>query len=293
MTRCLYLPPVVALSRLLARMPQRVLLWTASVVSFLLWPVLARRRRIARINIDLCFPGLSANERRRLLRANQRETVMGMFELMRAWFAPARKLLAVADIEGLDRLREALARGRGVLLFTGHFTHTELAVRLLSEALGQPVRTVVRRHNHPCIEREFERARSRVFGATLAKKDTRGLLRALQSGEVVVYSADQDFSYQNEFVPFFGIAAATLVSTPELVRRAGAEMMPFWFHRVADGRYRLFIQPRWPDWSEGDAATAAAIYMRELETEVRKYPEQYLWVHRRFKTRPPGEPTYY
>ena len=152
---------------------------------------------------------------------------------------------------------------------------------MLGEALGRPVRVVVRRHNSPCIEAAFERARRRVFGPTLAKKDVRGLLRCLQSGEPVVYSADQNFTYQNEFVPFFGIPAATLTSTPGLVRRAHATMLVFFFHRRDDGRYHLRIGTAWPGWQEAPAGQAASIYMRELEKEVRAHPEQYLWAHRR------------
>lgn len=291
--RCWGLLPLVLIARGIARLPQPVLLRLAAAGSLLLSPLLARRRRIAAINLALCFPELSEAERRRLLRANQRATVMGALELLRAWYTPSSSLAGLARIEGLPRLQAALAEGRGVLLFTGHFTHTELAVRLLSEALGRPVRVVIRRHNSACLEAMFERARARVFGATLAKKDVRGLLRTLQAGEPVVYSADQNFSYQHAFVPFFGVSAATLTSTPELVRRGQAQVLPFWFHRDDDGRYCLRIAAAWPGWIEADADQAAAVYMRELETVVREHPEQYLWVHRRFKTRPPGAPAVY
>jgi KDO2-lipid IV(A) lauroyltransferase len=291
--RCFWLPPLVALAKFVARLPQRWLLRLATLAAIVLWPVLARRRRIAKINLDLCFQELSAGERRRLLRANQRATVMGVLELLRAWYAPASRLRGLAEVEGLEHVQAALARGQGVLLFGGHFTDSELAARLLGEALGRAPRVVVRANNNACLERWFDAARRRAFGPTIAKKDTRNLLRALRNGEVVAYSADQNFTYQNAFVPFFGVAAATLVSTPELVARAGAAMLPFWFHRDVDGRYRLRVETAWPGWGEGDPAASAAIYMRELEAQVRKYPEQYLWVHRRFKTRPAGEPPIY
>ena len=290
---CAMLVPLVWLARGVARLPQRVLLALAAGLAWLLSPLLARRRRIAAINLALCFPQLDDRGRRKLLQDNQRATVMGALELIRAWYAPAPALAGLADIDGLPRLQAALAAGQGVLLFTGHFTHTELAVRLLSEALGRPVRVVIRRHNSPYVEAVFEAARARVFGATLAKKDVRGLLRTLRAGEPVVYSADQNFSYQHAFVPFFGIAAATLTSTPDLVRRGKAQMLPFFFHRQANGRYCLRIGAPWPQWQEGEGEQAAAIYMRELEAEVRQHPEQYLWVHRRFKTRPPGAPPLY
>jgi KDO2-lipid IV(A) lauroyltransferase len=109
----------------------------------------------------------------------------------------------------------------------------------------------------------------------------------------LAYSADQDFSYQNVFVPFFGVATSTLASTPAMVRAGRAQMLPFWFHRDADGKYCLSIEAPWSGWIDGTDEQAAAIYMRELEKVVRRHPEQYLWVHRRFKTRPPGEKPIY
>lgn len=293
MIRCLGVLPLEWLARGIARLPQSWLLGLASALAALPGPAWARRRRVARANIALAFPELDDAARRRLLQANLRETLMGGFELLRAWYAPDARLVDAVHIEGLEHLQAAQAAGQGVLLFTGHFTQTELAAWLLKRATGGVVRGVVRRHNSPCIEAMFERARQRIFGPTLAKKDVRGMLRALQAGEWVVYSADQDFNYQHAFVPFFGIPAATFTGTAELVRRSRARMLPFWFHRSADGRYQLRIEAEWTGWRDAEPAQSAAIYMQQLERVVRQHPEQYLWVHRRFKTRPPGEPPVY
>src|SRR5690606_19450457 len=109
----------------------------------------------------------------------------------------------------------------------------------------------------------------------------------------VLYLGDQDFSYRNAFVPFFGVPAATVTALPGLMQEAGVAALPFWMQRGDDGRYRLRIEPQWPHWPTGDPAADAARYMAELETVVRRAPAQYLWVHRRFKTRPPGEPDLY
>lgn len=291
--RCLATPLLQALAWGVARLPQRMLLATGRALAWLARPLLRSRRRIARINVDACFPTLADDGRRRLADDSVVNTVIGALELLRAWHAPARALPGLAGVDGLDALRATLARGQGVLLLCGHFTHTELAARLLSEALGRPVRVVVRRHNHACLERWFERSRARVFGATIGKKDVRGLLRALQQGEPVVYSADQNFTYQNAFVPFFGVPAATLTAVPEIVRRGRAALVPFWFRREDDGRYRLRVEPAWAGWPSGDDVADAARYMAELETAVREAPAQYLWAHRRFKTRPAGEPPFY
>ena len=227
------------------------------------------------------------------MRDNLRATVTGALELLRAWYAPSTALVGLAQVEGLEHLQAATASGRGVLLFGGHFTHSELAARLLAEASGQPVHVMVRRNNHRCLEDMFERARRRAFAGTVAKKDVRGLLKTLSRGGVVAYSADQNFNYQHAFVPFFGVPAATLVATPELAERGNAVVLPFWFHCDAEGKYRLRIEPQWSGWPSGDPETDAARYMHELEQVVRQHPEQYLWVHRRFKTRPAGEASVY
>jgi len=291
--RCLAYRPLAWVAAAVSRLPQGLLLVSTSVLLPLLWWPLARRRRIATVNIALCFPELDAPAQARLLREHLRATLMGILELLRAWCAPARVLRGSCDIEGLDALRAALAEGQGVLLLTGHFTMTELAVRLLGEALGRRMSSVVRRNNSPCLEAELEHARQRNFQPTLAKKDLRGLLRALQAGEAVAYSADQDFSYRHAFIPFFGIPAATLLGTPELLARGNARMFALWPRRLPDGRYRLRLEPEWPGWRDAPPEEAAATYMRALEVQVREAPEQYLWVHRRFKTRPPGEASFY
>jgi KDO2-lipid IV(A) lauroyltransferase len=287
--RCWFIVPLELLAKSIARLPQPTLVRLGSVLAVLMRPLLGKRRRYARINLDLCFPALDVAQRERLLTDNLRATATGALELLRAWYAPASALEGLAEVEGLEHLRAATASGRGVLLFGGHFTHSELAARLLQQASGQPVHVVVRRNNNRCLEAMFDSARRRAFAGTIAKKDVRGLLRTLSQGGVVAYSADQNFTYQNAFVPFFGIAAATLTATPDLARRGKAVVLPFWFHRGDDGRYRLRIEPQWSGWPSNDPAADAARYMSELEQVVRRHPEQYLWVHRRFKTRPPGE----
>ena len=290
---CGLIAPLEWLAAAIARLPQRLLLALGSGLTFLLWPLLGKRRRYARINLALCFPQLDDAKRSRLLRDNLRATVTGALELLRAWYAPSTALVGLAQVEGQEHLQAATASGRGVLLFGGHFTHSELAARLLAEASGQPVHVMVRRNNHRCLEDMFERARRRAFAGTVAKKDVRGLLKTLSRGGVVAYSADQNFNYQHAFVPCFGVPAATLVATPELAERGNAVVLPFWFHRDAEGKYQLRIEPQWSGWPSGDPETDAARYMHELEQVVRQHPEQYLWVHRRFKTRPAGEASVY
>lgn len=291
--RCLSTLPLAWAAMAVARLPQPVLLGLGRAATWLAWPLLGSRRRIAATNIALCFPQLDAARQAALVRESLRNTVVGVLEMMRAWYATPRRLAGMARVEGIEHLREALAGGQGVLLLCGHFTHAELAARLLGEALGRPLRGIVRPHNNPCLQRWINGARNAVFGPTIAKKDVRGLLQALHQGDAVFFAADQDFSYQNVFVPFFGVQASALAATPELVRRGRATPLPFWFRRDADGRYLLRVGAPWADWPSGDATRDTAHYLSELEAAVRESPGQYLWAHRRFKTRPPGQPALY
>jgi len=291
--RCWFVPPLRWLAIAVARLPQPMLLGLGRCLAFCLWPLLRSRRRIAAINVGLCFPERDAAAQRRLVRESLANTVIGLLETLQAWHGRPRQLAGLADIEGLAELRAALDGGQGVLLLCGHFTHVELAIRLLRDALGQPVSVMARPHNSPCLEAWFNAARQSAFGPIIGKKEVRGLLRNLRDGQPVVYAADQNFNYQHAFVPFFGVPAATLTATPDLVRRSGARLLPFWFRREADGRYRIRIGPAWPDWPSDDAVRDAAVYMQELEQQVRQAPGQYLWAHRRFKTRPPGEAPVY
>jgi KDO2-lipid IV(A) lauroyltransferase len=291
--RCAWTGPANLLGAWVARLPQSWLLRLGRLLAWLAWPLLRSRRRIAARNIALCFPELDAPAQRRLLRATLRATVTGALETLRAWFAPPARLHGLCDATGLAHLDAARANGRGVLLVTGHMPNFELAGRLLGEVTGAPVSLHARRHNDPCVDGWIDAARRRAFARTIAKKDKDALLQALRDGEVVLYLGDQDFSYRHAFVPFFGVPAATVTALPELMRETGAAALPLWLQREADGRYRLQVEPQWSGWPAGDPAADAARYMRELETVVRRHPEQYLWVHRRFKTRPPGEPGLY
>jgi KDO2-lipid IV(A) lauroyltransferase len=286
---CPLLVPVVWVGQLIARLPQPMVLALGTVLTWLAWPLLGRRRRVAERNLDACFPELDRTARKHLLSRNLRATLTGALELLRAWYAPTRSLRGLSTLEGGEHLLAALAQGRGVLLLGGHYVQTELAARLLSIHLQQPMEVMARRYNNRCIEAMVDAARRRVFAGVTAKKDVRGLLRALNRGAVVAYLADQNFNYQHAFVPFFGIPAATLTTTPELARRGNAVVIPIFFHRRDDGGYHIRLTPTWDDWPSGDATADAARYMAELEAFVRQHPEQYLWVHRRFKTRPPGE----
>jgi KDO2-lipid IV(A) lauroyltransferase len=266
-----------ALARALARLPL----------------VNARRRQIAATNIDLCFPRLDAAARKDLLAKTLVSNTTGVLETLRGWFATPAQLSGLARIDGLEHLHAALAEGRGAVVVGAHYDGIELAMRHVADACGQPMPILVRRHNDACIEAVVAEARGTYAGATYDKKDVAGFTAAVRAGQGVFYVPDQNAARRTVFVPFLGVQAATLGAIGGVLQRAGGRVLLMWARRDADGRQLIDLQPAWPGWPEADDTATAARYMAWVGERLQASPEQYLWVHRRFKTRPPGEQPIY
>lgn len=279
----------LALFRWIARWPYRAQMRLAWALAPWFALVAGRRRRIVAANIDLCFPALDAAARAALVTRNLRSTAVSVFETTLAWFAPRRVTAGIADVEGLEHLVHALAQGRGALCLYSHFTMIELGGRLLSEALGRPMHQMVRRNNDPALEAVIDASRRQFCEKTVEKRDLAELLRSLRAGHPVGYAPDQDFNLHMAFVPFFGQPAATLMMTSRIARLSRAPVLCCWIRRRSDGYgYTLRIDPPLADFPSADAVADTARIMALVEAEVREVPEQYLWAHRRFKTRPNG-----
>ena len=253
----------------------------------------AGRRRIAATNIDLCFPQLDDAARRALLANTLVSNTTGVLETLRGWFATPAQLAGQAHIVGIEHLQTALAEGRGVVVVGAHYDGIELAMRHVADAAGQPMPILVRRHNDACIEAAVAEARGRYAGETYDKKDIAGFTAAVRAGQGVFYVPDQNAARRTVFVPFLGVQAATLGAIGGVLQRAGGRVLLMWARRDADGRQHIDLQPAWPGWPGADDTETAARYMAWVGERLQEAPEQYLWVHRRFKTRPPGEPPVY
>lgn len=276
--------------RRLAKLPYRVQMRIAWLLAPLLARVVPKRRAIAAANIALCFPELDVRAQARLTEANMRSTAVGLFESCMAWFAPLDVTRERTTVDGIEHLRTALAGGRGALCLFSHFTSIELGGRLLSEALGQPMRQMVRRHNHPGVEAVIDAGRREFCAETIEKHELGGLLAALKTGHAVGYAPDQNFNRHMAFVPFFGQPAATLTTTSRIARLTRAPVLCCWVIRNPSGYgYQLTVDPPLADFPGKNGAADTARIIALLEAKVRTAPEQYLWAHRRFKTRPEGE----
>ena len=241
----------------------------------------------------LCLPALSADERIALVEANLRDAGIMLVEFALAWFGSDEAIANVpVQIEGLDRLAEAKANGRGVLLVGGHFSHLELCARLVS--YRHRIAAMYRVMDSPVFEQEVLAARLRYADAMFTKTQIRQSVRYLRDGGVLWYAPDQDMRGKDSvFVPFFGVPAATISATHHLARMSGALVMPFFHRRLPDGGYVIRIGEPLHDFPSDDVVTDTTRINTEIEAMVRAAPDQYFWLHKRFKTRPAGsDPVY-
>lgn len=278
----------------IAHLPAKVALAFGGFVGNRLRSRARHRQRYVETNLRLCFPELSSAERERLMHESFRSLGIGVIETGMAWWLPERRIRKlIADVEGLEHLEEALRSGRGVILLTAHFTTAELGARMLNSLV--PIHPMYRVHENPVLSRVMLSSFDRHLKSSIERDDVRAMLRCLKDGEAVWYAPDQDFRRGNRvFVPFFGIDAASNPATGRFAAMTKALVIPYFPQRLPGGRgYRLTLLPPLEDFPGGDEAGDTARLNRIIEDMVRRCPEQYLWTHRRFRTRPDGQPGFY
>ncbi|WP_295516412.1 lipid A biosynthesis lauroyl acyltransferase [uncultured Pseudomonas sp.] len=280
---------------LLVQLPYAVLLRLADALGWVFYRVAGQRRAIARRNLELCFPQLDDQARDRLLRRNFASSAMALLEMAMSWWWPRQRLARLAHIEGLEHLQAAQREGQGVILMALHFTTLEIGAALLGQR--HTIDGMYRQHKNPVFDFIQRRGRERhnLDATAIEREDVRAMLKVLRAGRAIWYAPDQDYgAKQSLFVPLFGIPAATVTATTKFARLGRARVLPFTQERLADGSgYRLVIHPPLADFP-GESEEADCLRINQwVERCVSALPEQYLWAHRRFKTRPPGEPKLY
>ncbi len=284
----------MGLLRLLVVLPYRVLLALGAALGLLLKRALPSRVRVARRNLELCFPERSPSERQTILDGCFRSLGTMVFETGLAWWGGRRRLAPLLAIDGLEQLDAARRDGRGVLLLAAHFTTLEIGGRLLCLHDPDSKAGLYREHGNAALQWAVSRARF-YSGAMFSRRQTRAAVRHLRAGGLLWYAPDQDYERgRSVFAPYFGVLAATTTSTLDLARLGRARVMLLQQRRLPGNRgYRLEIRTPFEDLPSGDPLADCTLINRALEAAVRECPEQYLWVHRRFKKRPPGEAPVY
>ncbi|MHB8535724.1 MAG: lysophospholipid acyltransferase family protein [Sulfuricaulis sp.] len=285
------------LFRLFARLPLPVAHALGAVLGGLLFLFPNKRRRTAEINLELCFPEMTPRARRRLLRRNLIELGKSLVETGALWTRPKEKLLRwVRRISGEDTLRQALTRGRGLILAVPHLGTWEMIG--MWGSINFPMTSLYRTPPMTQMGGLMRGARER-FGARLVAADSAGiraLYRALERGEIVAILPDQVPSTRSAgvFAPFFGIPTSTMVLLSRLAAKTGAPVMFGYAERLARGRgYHLHFLPAAPEIALTDTVAAAAAVNAMVEQCARVLPEQYQWVYKRFRVRPPGAKSFY
>ncbi len=290
-----YWPTWLALGtlRLFEPLPFPVLLALGRIFGSLLSRLPLSFVRIARRNLELCFPEKTAAERKSILHAHFQSVAIGLFETAMSWWSPDERIMKLGTLEGEEHLAAALARGKGVILLSAHFTTLEIGARNLT--IRGPTNIMYRPTSNLVLERFLSRNRSHHAKRAIPRDDIRTLISALKANEVVWYAPDQAYRKKGaEMVPFFGIPAATNTATSRLARMTGAAVLPYFQMRLPGSKgYLMTIMPALDDFPSDDPARDAQRFNELIEAHARKVPDQYLWIHRRFKGIGPEYPNYY
>lgn len=251
----------------------------------LAYHLVVSRRRIGETNLRLCFPELSGDERARLLKRHFRLLGRAFLQETEAWWGPTARLETLVRIENPQALRAHL--GKPLILLAPHFVGINLGGLRLCTLQVDPV-TVYSPLRNPALDRVVHQSRQR-FGPVTTFSRSEGIkpvLRAVKAGHPFHYSPDLDLGRRDSvFVPFFGVPAATVTGLARIARATGAAVVPY-ITRWRDGAYGIHILPAWENFPSGDVEADTRRMNAFIEAQVREMPEQYFWVHRRFKTRP-------
>lgn len=274
---------------LLVQLPYRWQMALGRKLGRLSMLLLKRRVQIARRNLQLAMPELDDAAREQLLVANFESVGCAVFETGIAWYWPDQRLRRIMHIQGDEHVREAVAGGEGMLLLSCHFMTLELNARMFG--ILHPGVGVYRPNDNPVMEYAQVRGRTRSNKCLLDRGDIKGMIKALRKGEALWYAPDHDYGrHASVFVPFFAVEqSATITGTATLARVKNAVVLPCYTLRLPQGGYKLVIGAPLQNFPSGDDIADATRSNQVIEAAVRQAPEQYMWLHRRFKTRPSKE----
>lgn len=253
-----------------------------------------RTRRVVSRNLKACFPELSSAQRRRLGAEHFAAVGAAFSEMGLGWYASGERLRRLIRVEGREHVEKALARDKGIIVLTAHFTSLETGSSLLQE-LFPGIKAVYRPQPNEMIDAMISRGRQRIVAGQIPKDNIRAMVRTLRDGGVVAYLADLAGRGNNRaLIPFFGEPAMTTTAVSKLARMTGATVLTYFFRRLP-GRagYVVNIGPPPDGFPSGDPIADTRRVVERLEAYIRRAPEQYMWTYRRFKGRPDSYPDLY
>ena len=290
-----YWPAWLALGllRLICLLPHRTRLNVGFALGRLGHRLTPSRRAITRRNIEMCFPDLSPQERDALALEHFEALGASLIEMGLGHWASDQELDSLTTVEGIEHLQKPIAEGAGVILLSAHFTTLEVVGRVLN-IHGPVYDGVYRRNRSPFITEFLLRGRERSARKAIEKTDIKSMVRSLREGVAVWYAADQSYTgKQSALLPFFGVPSMTNTATTTLGKLGRAVAVPFFPRRLKDGTYLLTILPPLDGFPSDDAIADTMKFTAILEDYIRQYPEQYFWIHKKFKKRPAPLPDVY
>ncbi len=279
--------------KIIARMPANWRRNLGNSLGFMMERLAKKRRRITKININLCYPELSEAQSENLIKQNLAATGRGLIETASCWYSDLQNQQRNTQINGKQHLDAALEKGKGVILLSFHMTSLEIGGCLLGAhydfyAMYKP-------NKNPLFEKAMSDGRLRHLKGLLARDNVRGTIKTLRKNSIVWYAADQNYGGKTVvFVPFFGIQTATITATTKLAQMTGASVVPFTQRRLdGDDRYQLTLYPAFAPFPGDNEVDDAAQINLFLENYLKQYPVDYMWLHQRFRNRPAGEARIY
>jgi len=284
---------LVGFSWLLAKLPGSLQRSFSNGLARLLIKIRSSRIKTIRRNIALCFPDLSPQQQLKLAEKNLASTILLLFDLLDLIWGSAADIDKRGECHGEAHLKKALDSGKPLIILAGHFNGFVLGFARLAQLL--PYHIVYRRMDNPVLEAQlYQRATRKHSITSIHRKEITHMLAQLKNKGVVVIVPDQDFGKKRSvFIPFFGIPTATITAIPQYAEIAGANVLTMNTYRQEGGRYSVEIEPVLENFPSGDDLADTERWSAWLEESIRRQPEDYFWLHKRFKTRPEGEKRIY
>jgi Kdo2-lipid IVA lauroyltransferase/acyltransferase len=286
----IYWPSWLALGllRLWVSLPFSWIYYSGKGLGWLMDKTLKGRRHVVEVNIGLCFPELTEVQQDALVSKTMQSTALGLLETAYSWWASDAAIINRSQMEGLEHIDKAKEEGRGVLMIGAHYTTLDLSGRVFGSE--RPCDVIYRPQGNEAFDYIINSSRNRHLGELIDKRDMRKMVKRLKQGHTVWYASDQDLGPRGAvFAPFFGIPTATITTIRQLVKLSGAKVVFYAHYRIDDGgnsRYVGKVLDVFDEKLGTDDIEDARQINKVIEDSIRPHPEQYLWVHRRFKTRP-------
>ena len=281
--------------RLITFLPHSFRMWVGRMLGKLFYFFSHKRRRIASINIATCFPEFTSVKQKKIVKKHFDSLGMSVIESAMSWWKDNESLKSLVQFEGRENLDEAIQQDRGVILLSAHFNSLEISSPLLISNTGYAVQAVYQANSNPLLEKIITDGRKNNVEAMISHKDIRQMIRALKQKKIVWYAPDQGYAGKfSEIVPFFSTPAASNTAASRLAKISGAAVVPFFIRQKPDNSgYILTFLPALDNFPTDDNIADTQRYHHLVEEEIKKAPEQYLWIHRRFKNRPAQYPDLY